>query len=235
MSPRKPLKREEITELLSKLKDETPEYPSEMMAARKAAFLDKAVNILDGKGQGGEGGQQGGSGGSGGSGGTLGGAVAPGSMLQVLIGVGLAAAIFLAAYAIRDQVPEDVQGNESAVQIESSLPQPAITFTPSAPATITAVPSSSATAFAAISGLDTSVVNVDDMIINGASIVEGTPEPASDEIKTNSGLHLGQTPGTPAAPGQGNPGNPNKPEKDKPEKPDKPDKPGKPDNPGKPE
>ena len=55
MSPRKPLKTKEITELLSKLKAETPEYPSELMEARKAAFLKQAVNIkIDRTGQGGQ-------------------------------------------------------------------------------------------------------------------------------------------------------------------------------------
>ena len=52
MSPKKPLNTKEITELLSKLKAETPDYPSELMAAKKAAFLKQAVNIkLDQGGQ----------------------------------------------------------------------------------------------------------------------------------------------------------------------------------------
>ena len=48
----------EITDLLSKLKAETPDYPADLLAAGKASFLKQAVNIkIDGKGQGGEGGQ----------------------------------------------------------------------------------------------------------------------------------------------------------------------------------
>ena len=70
----KPLKPKEVTDLLSKLKSTTPDYPADLMAARRAAFVKKAIAVkLEGKGPGGKGGQHGG---SGGSGTTAGGSVA---------------------------------------------------------------------------------------------------------------------------------------------------------------
>lgn len=232
MASRNPLKAKDITDLLSKLKAETPDYPSDLMAAKKAAFLKQAVNIkIDGKGQGGEGGQQGGSGGSGGSGTALGSGPATSSfLLQALVGISIVTAIFLAAYAYREQITDMLQNNEPVAREQSS--QPLVASTPLAPGTVTAIPSSVASVLATSSvetvpsGIPGAVDNTE---MNGASVIAGTPgaEIAADKIKSNNGLHLGQTPGTPAAPGQGNPGNINKPDKDKPDKPEKPEKPKK--------
>lgn len=234
MEPRKPLNTKEITDLLSKLKDKTPDYPSDMMAAKKAAFLKQAVTIkIETKGQGGEGGSS-----SSGSSGSAfgGGAATPGTLLQALIGIGLVAAISLAAYAYRDQIDDILQRNEGRAREE--LSQPSIVSTVPAPGTVTAVPSFIASAFDAppVEIVPTGTPGAGDNVdLNGAAVVAGTPgaEVALERTKTNSGLHLGQTPGTPAAPGQGNPGNVNKPDKTKPEKPDKPDKPEKPEKPPK--
>jgi len=237
MTGKKTLNPEEITDLLSKLKNETPDYPSDMMAARKAAFLKQAVNIkIDTKGQGGEGGQQGGSGGSGTA--LGGGTAAPGMLLQALIGISVVAAMFLAAYAYRDQLTDAFGGDEIAVQENTSQAVPI--SSPLAPVTSSEAPISPEFDVPEIVPTNTPAVlaEVDssgETNISGITVIEETPgaESASDEIKTNNGLHLGQTPGTPAAPGQGNPGNPNQPDKTKPDKPDKPDKPGKPDKPNK--
>lgn len=221
------LKNKEITDLLSKHKAETPDYPADLLAARKAAFLKQAVKIkVGGKGQGG---QRGGSGGSGTA--LSGGAVGPGALLQALIGILLVAAMFLAVYALRDQITEILLGNEVAALEDVS--QPSIVFSPLAPGTVTAVPSSQAPVVAAPSGESllpgTPGAFGDNIDLNRASVVAGTPgaEIAAEKTKSNNGLHLGQTPGTPAAPGHGNPGNPNQPDKDKPEKSDKPVKPEK--------
>lgn len=231
MVSKKPLNPEEITDLLSKLKAETPEYPSEMMAARKAAFLKQAVNIkIDLKDQGGNGGQQGGGSGSAG-GGLGGGAVAPGTLLQALIGISIVTAMFLAAYAYRKEISGIIKGDEVTVQEDTSVPVPV--SSPLAPEATGAAPG-----FVAPELVEPPLENIatgtpiaeGDTNLNGALLVGGTPgiESASDDLKTNSGLHLGQTPGTPAAPGHGNPGNPNQPDKpDKPEKPEKPTKPPK--------
>ena len=219
MSPRKPLKTKEITELLSKLKAETPEYPSELMEARKAAFLKQAVNIkIDRTGQGG---QQGGSGGSGGSGAALGGGSVPGVLLQALIGITVVTALLLAAYAYRNQHGDESQDTKVVAQEELAISSPL------APETVTAIPGSVTPELTASPTPTGTLLVLDDISINGASVAE---ELQSDNgvpnvINTDNGLHLGQTPGTPAAPGQGNSGNPNKPDKpDKPEKPDKPKK-----------
>jgi hypothetical protein len=228
----------EITGLFYKLKAETPDYPADLLAARKAAFLKQAVNIkIDGRGQGGKGGQQGGSSGSGAA--LGGGAAGLGTLWQALIGVSIVAAMFLAAYAYREQITEILQGNEVAALEDVS--QPSIVSSPLAPGTVTAVPSSLAPALAVppieILPTGTPGASVDNTDLNGAEVVVGTPdaEISAEKTKSNSGLHLGQTPGTPAAPGQGNPGNLNQPDKpDKPTKPDKPVKPPKPEKTKKP-
>ena len=74
MASRKPMSTKEITDLITKLKSETPEYPAELLAARKAAFLKQAVNISMST----KGGPQGS---SGGSGTALGGGATPQGML----------------------------------------------------------------------------------------------------------------------------------------------------------
>jgi len=221
MSPGKPLNTKEITELLSKLKAETPEYPSELMEARKAAFLKQAVNIkIDRTGQGGEGGHQGGSGGSGGSGAALGSGSVPGILLQALIGIAVVAALILGAYIYRSQFGDNSQNTR--VSVDEELPASSLV----APETITVVPGS-ITPVLTVSptGSPTATLPVfDDTDLNGASAFDETqPDGTSlNGTQTDNGLHLGQTPGTPAAPGQDNPSNPNKP--DKPEKPEKPKK-----------
>lgn len=227
MSPGKPLNTKEITELLSKLKAQTPEYPSELMEARKAAFLKQAVNIkIDRTGQGGEGGNQGGSGGSGGSGTVLGSGSVPGVLLQALIGIAVVTALLLGAYAYRNQFGDNSQNTK--VSVEEVMPASSQV----APETVTVIPGS-ATPVLTVSptaGTPTpteALLVLDDPYSNGTLVAEEiqTESAALTGTQTNNGLHLGQTPGAPAAPGQGNPGNANKP--DKPVKPEKTKKPKK--------
>jgi len=222
MSPGKPLNTKEITELLSKLKAETPEYPSELMEARKAAFLKQAVNIkIDRTGQGGNGGHQGGSGGSGGSGAVLGSGSVPGVLLQALIGIAVVTALLLGAYAYRNQFGDNSQNTR--VSVDEEMPASSLV----APETLTVTPGSATPVLTVSPTVGTPTVTLlvfDDMELNGASAVEElkTERASINGTQTDNGLHLGQTPGTPAAPGQGNPSNPNKP--DKPDKPKKPKK-----------
>lgn len=222
MSPGKPLNTKEITELLSKLKAETPEYPSELMEARKAAFLKQAVNIkIDRTGQGGDGGHQGGSGGSGGSGAVLGSGSVPGVLLQALIGIAVVTALLLGAYAYRNQFGDNSQNTR--VSVDEEMPASSLV----APETLTVIPGSATPVLTVSPTAGTPTVTLlvfDDMELNGASAVEElkTERASINGTQTDNGLHLGQTPGTPAAPGQGNPSNPNKP--DKPDKPKKPKK-----------
>jgi hypothetical protein len=223
MMSKQSLNPKDIIELVSRLKAETPEYPADMLAARKAAFLKQAATIkIQVDSQGGDGGQQGGSGTA-----ASGGPAASGLLLQVVIGIGLIAALLLATFMVRDQISDLLQGNE-VVTVEGSS-TPSTLSTPSALATASPVSTMSPTEIIP-TGTATSVDNTNlngIPIIESASVVEGTPEGTNP----NSGLHLGQTPGTPAAPGQGNPGNINQPDNpEKPAKPDKPDKPPKPPN-----
>lgn len=222
----KPLRPKEVTDLLSKLKSTTPDYPGDLMAARKAAFLEKAISInLEGKGPGGSGGQQGGSGGSGtAAGGTIAG---QGFLWPAAVGILVAAAMLLAGFIYREQIRNLL---DNPTLVESPAPTDLPTFTP-IPATPTPFDSATPTPTETVI-TDTPTMGTlepgDTVIINGTPFVVD-PSGALVVESTNSGLHLGETPGTPAAPGQGNPGNINQP--DKPTKAPKPTK--KPPNPNK--
>jgi hypothetical protein len=117
----KPLKPKEVTDLLSKLKSTTPDYPDDLMAARKAAFLKKAISVkLEGKGPGGKGGQQGGSGGSGTTAGGT--AVGQGFLWPVVVGVFVVGAMLLAAYIYRNQIINLLEENNLSALVESPAP-----------------------------------------------------------------------------------------------------------------
>ena len=122
----KPLKPKEVTELLSKLKSTTPDYPVDLMSARKAAFVKKAIAIkLDGKGPGGQ------HGGSGGPGTTAGGTMAgQGFLWQAIIGIFVIAAMLLAAYIYRAQIENLLDENKFVALVESSAPSDVPTLTP---------------------------------------------------------------------------------------------------------
>lgn len=205
--PRQPLNSQEIVRLLSMLKDSTPNYPIDLMNARKAAFLIQAVAIkLDGNGLSGKGGGDGGIGGSGGSG-VLGGmSTAQTILLQAVIGVWVIAAMLTAAYVFRGQIIDLLQDNGIVVettQVPSSEPTVPATILPA-----TEVPT---TEFAPTP--TTGDLQVFEATPDGSSNIQNTPYGS----KQNPGLHLGQTPGTPDTPDQ-----------DKPDKPDNPNKPKKP-------
>jgi hypothetical protein len=227
----------EIIRLLSKLKSETPEYPAELLDARKAAFLKQAATLkIEGKGQGGEGGQEGGAGGAGGSGPALGGGTAAqGFLLQALVGFSVMAALLLTAFAYREQIGEILNNRNDLVAVAETGTTPVLS-TPTAVATITQGLTVSPTAVTPTStptGVE--LINVEGItIIDGTLYIDGIPAITGtpDGTKPNPGLHLGQTPGTPAAPGQGNPGNQNQP--NKPDRPDNPGNPGNSNNPGNP-
>lgn len=212
-----PLKSQDIVRLLLKLKEETPEYPVHLLEARKSAFMKQAVALnVSGKGKGGEGGNpEGGS-----TGNALGGSTAAqGFTLQTLIAFGLITLMLIGASLIQNQYTDRVEGSLSLVA-DGSYEPIAVSDTPAGPTlTIqpTEVPSIAVTPELIVDDV-VSVPIIDDYI-NKATI---DTDP-SGKVKSNPGLHLGQTPGAPAAPGHGNPGNVNRPEKN-----DKPEKPGKP-------
>jgi len=200
----------DIIGLLARLKEQTPDYPPDLLTTRKAAFMAQIVSInIDGPKPGGKGGGDGGgslSGGTSGSGALGGMSTAQGILLQAVIGVWIIAGMLTAAYVFRDQIIDLLQDNGIvAVEITQvpSIDSPAPTIEiPSLETPPTEITSPSGTA-------------VPETVSEG----EAASEPTSDEQSTadtsgdnseNPGLHLGQTPGAPDTPNQDNPNKPNK-------------------------
>lgn len=210
-----PQSENEIIGLLSKLKDTTPEYPNDLMAARKAAYMSQIVSIkFDGPKQGGKGGGDGGSGTSAGTGGSgaLGGmSAAQGILLQAVIGVWIIAGMLTVAYVFRDQIIGLLQKNGIVVEMtqaplvdspESVTSPNAVNPSPNAPPTEIVSPS-------VTSVPDVSAAGESDQ--GGSS--EGQTSSENPDDNENKGLHLGQTPGAPDTPNQDNPNKPDKPDK----------------------
>lgn len=224
MVARTPPSSKEIIELLSRLKAETPDYPANLLEARKSAFIKQAATFrVQGKGQGGEGGQQAGSSGSGGSGTALSGTTTAQSfIIQALIGIGLVATMLMGRatgnYLWGDQVADQL---EDTIVVAMESPDPGVSPVPSTSVMPTEDIPPIATPEIPVTVAD--IETIED-IMDEMDLFIDPPKGNKD----NPGLHLGQTPGTPAAPGQGNPGNINKPVKT--EKPDKPEKPNRPEN-----
>ena len=196
------LNAQDIVDLLSKLKESTPEYPADLLAARKAAFIEAVALQMPPGGMSGKGGGDGGLSGSS----TLGGmTTAQSILLQAVIGVWIIAAMLTAAYVFRDEIIGLLQDNGIATlevtQAPSSEP-----LVPDTMAPATDVPPTAITPLA------------DTAIPEGNPDVESPPEEQEAPTdKDNPGLHLGQTPGPPDTPNQ-----------DKPDKPDKSDNTNKP-------
>jgi hypothetical protein len=210
---------QDIIGLLSKLKAGTPDYPTDLMAARKAAFIKQAVALkIHGRGHSGKGGGDGGSAGSGGSGGSgaLGGmSTAQSILLQAVIGVWIIAAMLTAAYVFRNQIIDLLQDNHlisaevtQVPAIDSTLAAP---ITPATEVSPTQATSTSISPTATPGTLSSGTPGIE-VTPDGSSIIQNTP----DGTKDNQGLHLGQTPGTPDTPNHDKhdpPGKPDKPKK----------------------
>lgn len=201
----------DIINLLSKLKAQTPDYPSDMLAARKAAFISQiATTNLGSLGRGGKGGGDGGSL-SNGSGMFGGMSTAQGIMLQAVIGVWIIAAMLTAAYVLRDRIVDLLQDygivSVEITQIPSIDSPIPVTGIPSSDALLTETPSPVATV---IPGVSSEAEAISEDPIEGEATPENPDEPSDDP-----GLHLGQTPGTPDTPNQDNPNKPDKPTKQK--------------------
>lgn len=206
-----PLHSQDVIGLISKLKEGTPEYPTDLLAARKATFLQQLVAInIAGSGLSGKGGGDGGIGGSGGTGGSgaLGGvSTAQTILLQAVIGVWVVAAMLTAAYVFRDQIIDLLQDNGIVEMTQIPSGEFAV------PATI-----APATEIPTLEFTSTPIPTAPD----DQPVIETAPDNSSDSLSTpestkqNPGLHLGQTPGAPDTPNQNKP--------DKPDKPDQSDK-----------
>ena len=137
--PEEPLERQDIIELLAKLKAETPDYPADLVEARKATYLKQIVEIqISRKDQGGEAGKRGRAGGGSGSGAALGsGMLAQGISLKAAIAVGVVITMLTAAYLFRDQIVDFLAENNIIIVEETAtapiVPAPAGSATLSAP------------------------------------------------------------------------------------------------------
>jgi hypothetical protein len=198
---------QDIIGLISKLKESTPEYPTDLLAARKAAFLQQAVAInIDGNGLSGKGGGDGGIGGTGGSGALGGMSTAQTILLQAVIGVWVVAAMLTAAYVFRDQIIDLLQDNGIVEMTQIPSGEFAV------PATI--VP---ATEIPTLEFTSTPIPTAPDDL----PVIETAPDNSSDSqstpesTKQNPGLHLGQTPGAPDTPNQNKPDKPDQSDKQK--------------------
>lgn len=210
----------EIINLLSMLKDQTPDYPSDLMAARKAALMKQVVTIrMDKSGRGGKGGGDGGgslSGGHGGAGALGGMSTAQSILVQAVIGVWIIAAMLTAAYVFRDEIIGLLQDyGIVSVQmtqvpfIDSPVPAPEspaeeIISSETPPAEII-LPSGTA-----VPGNQTG----SGIAPNTVPDTQVAPD-TTDNTKDNQGLHLGQTPGAPDTPNQDTPNKPDKQNKNK--------------------
>jgi len=123
----KPLEHKDIIKMLGELKDETPEYPMHLMSERKAAFLQKAIDIKISKGddssQDGPKGGKAGSGGVGSSGAAL--RDKPfflGLSLNQTITIGVILILLVAGYFMRDQITEVLVENEIINVEETAAP-----------------------------------------------------------------------------------------------------------------
>ena len=219
----KSLEPRDIIRLLGKLKEETPDYPANLVEARKYSFLKQIVDTQissqgrngDGNQGGGTGGQKGGSGsarGAGGSGAALGGgSTFLGFSLKMVFAVGAAVVMLTAAYLYRDQIVEYLAENEIISSQESASSPFDSTSDSLAQATPTAITAptfgapgsgSAATQAASGSGLAATIPAPGSGNNNPAGIPGiGTPP---DRSGPTQGQSLGpNTAATPTPPGQG--------------------------------
>ena len=208
---KRPITPQALINLLGKLKGTTPDYPADLMAARKAAFLKHIATLP--KPPGGEtggGGSGGGGSGSGGESGLFGGmSTAQGILVQATIGVWVVAAMATTAYAFRDKIADLLQDN-GTVNAEMTQESPIELSAPVVTSPPTEIPPTEPPTAFVSEGPDGVPVEVTP---EGPASVQEEPD-----AKKDKGKHLGQTPGPPDSPGHNN----------KPEKLDRPDKPGKP-------
>jgi len=134
--PKRPIENKDLVELLSKLKEETPEYP-ELVKARKRSFLKQASDFNVSKGD-----QGGGTSGDGGSSGTSGlsgssgsGATSSGGIATIGFGISLKTALTFGAivllltgtYVFREKIVSYLDEN-NIINIEESTTEPAPSF-----------------------------------------------------------------------------------------------------------
>jgi hypothetical protein len=141
---KKSLKQKDIVDMLSELRNETPEYPPELMRSRKTTFIKRVVDLkISGTSQDGKGGYKGGDDGPKWGGGVTweelsGGAAATGSSTKTMIAIGIVVALLTAAFLFRNQIVELLVENEIINVAETAAPS--IASTPTERATATPTP-----------------------------------------------------------------------------------------------
>jgi len=175
--PERSPENQEIVRLLAKLKEETPDYPADLLDARKYSFLKQIVDIkISGEGR-----PEGGiasSGGSGASGAApRGGSTVLGIPLKTALAIGAAILMLTAAYLFRDQIVEFLAENGLINTEETAAPP--FASTPVGPAQETPLPITTPTFGAPPSG--------------GVG-TEAAPGPGNNDL-----------PATPTPPGQSGP------------------------------
>ena len=140
----KPLKNQDIVDMLSELRKETPEYPPELLRSRKTAFQKKVIDLnIFGDNQSGKGGKTGGFGRQAGGGGVQwaglsGGATATGSSTKTAVAIGVVVVLLTMVYLLRAQIVEVLVENE-IIKVEETT-APSIEFVPTEQATATPTP-----------------------------------------------------------------------------------------------
>ena len=140
----KPLKNQDIVNMLSELRKETLEYPPELLRSRKTAFQKKVIDLnISGGNQSGKGGKTRGFGGQAGGGGIKwaglsGGATATGSSIKTAVAIGIIVVLLTMVYLLRAQIVEVLVENE-IIKVEETT-SPSIIFAPTEQATATPTP-----------------------------------------------------------------------------------------------
>ena len=214
-----------VVELLTKLKGVNESYPSDMLAARRQAFLNTMAGsgLSVGTGSALNGALKGG-GGSGAAHLTV------GKVLEVALLVAIVAEAGALAYFYRDKVLDVFRNISAPSQVQEIVSPPVATF--SFPELeISEIPSSVVTTGTASEiATSTQVPGVADNPTSGstgaATLTDSTPDPSVDDgnngTNGNNGNHYGQTPKPERTkdskgnqPSKDNPGNNDKPPKQK--------------------
>jgi hypothetical protein len=132
--PKGSLEHQEMVRLLARLKEETPEYPADLLDARKYSFLKQIVDLkLSAEGQ------PGGTAGPGGAGrpgaalkAGAGGATILGLPLKAAIAIGMVILMLTAGYLFREQIVEFLAENGLINTAETAAPP--LASTPEDPA-----------------------------------------------------------------------------------------------------
>ena len=188
---------QKVVELLTKLKGENESYPSDMLAARRQAFLNNMAGAGLGVGTGSALNQP--AKGGGGSGAAP---LTVGKVLEVALLVAIVAEAGALAYFYRDKVVDAFRSISSPSQVQEIASPPVATF-PFPELGISEIPSSAVpTGTASEMATSTQVPGVADDPTSdnnvAVTLTDSTPDPSVNNENNgpngNNGNHYGQTP-----------------------------------------